>query len=210
MDLPLATWSDENPPIYRYTLRRPRLHGTLEAPLGAGSTCVFLLLNPSTATEVVDDPTIRRCIDFARRWGYDALTILNAYALRSTDPKGLWRVVDPVGPGNDAAIAAELARPEVSRVVCGWGKNARYGRVRHLKALLANARGVSALAVNRDGSPAHPLYLPGMLDPQPFDPMNPAFLAANELGVKTSRRLRTPPEGPMKDPGQTLPYRGSK
>lgn len=185
MDLPLATWSAESPPLYRYTLRRPRLHGTLEPVLGVGSTCVFLLLNPSTATETEDDPTIRRCMGFARAWGYDALTILNAYALRSTDPRGLWAVDDPVGPGNDAAIAAELARPQSFRVVCGWGRHARPERVRRLAELLAGSRNVSALAVNADGSPGHPLYLPGALEPAPFDPLSSRWQAAQ---VKTTRQ----------------------
>ena len=175
MDRPLATWSDETPPLYRYTLRRPRLHGTLEAPLGLASCCVFLLLNPSTATEVMDDPTIRRCIDFARRWGYAELTILNAYALRSTDPKGLWlgpdkvpHGLDPVGPGNDATIAAEVARPGVGAVVCGWGKHARPDRIRRLAEMLAGQPHIGALATNKDGSPAHPLYLPAGLEPRPY------------------------------------------
>ena len=175
MDRPLATWSDETPPRYRFTLRRPRLHGTLEPPLGPGSICSFLLLNPSTATETQDDPTIRRCMDFAKRWGYDALLILNVYALRSTDPKGLWlgpdkkpHGIDPVGSFNDAAIIAEARRPGVGAVVCGWGKHARPDRVSRMAALLSGMPHVFALATNKDGSPAHPLYLPAGLQLQPY------------------------------------------
>lgn len=170
MTRPLATWSSEHPPLYRYTLRRPGL-GDLLNP-GEGE-CAFLLLNPSTATETEDDPTIRRCIDFARRWGFAELAIINVYAWRSTDPDVLPSIADPVGPGNDAAIAGVVAR--AGRIVCGWGKHAQPERVRRIEELLAPARDrVFALAVNKDGSPSHPLYLPGGLTPQPYTPVPPA------------------------------------
>ena len=77
---------------YRYLLFRR---------LGRGNRrLAFILLNPSTATEYQDDPTIRRCVGFARRWGYDQLTILNIFALRATDPKQLYQSTDPVGGDN--------------------------------------------------------------------------------------------------------------
>src|SRR5690606_18576726 len=84
---------------YRYLLTRP-----IPAPFwkpDAGEA-VFVMLNPSTADASEDDPTIRRCIGFAKEWGCTGLTVANLYALRSTDPKGLWKHRDPVGPENDA------------------------------------------------------------------------------------------------------------
>lgn len=160
MTAPLATWSPCK--AYRYTLRRPNLQGLLDR---GEDVCAFLLLNPSTATETEDDPTIRRCIDFARRWGFHELVIVNVYAWRSTDPKVLPYVVDPVGPGNDQAIAEVVS--QARRVVCGWGKNARADRVAQIAELLAPAAGkVFALKVNGDGSPQHPLYIPATTEPQ--------------------------------------------
>ena len=158
----LATWSPcKN---YRYTLRRE---------IGAfggrpnGRVVVFLMLNPSTADETVNDPTISRCIAFSQAWGFDELTIVNTYALRSTDPKGLWKVADPVGPENDAAILAACERADL--VVCAWGKNAKSDRIGQLRRLLmGQASKLHALKLNNDGSPAHPLYLKGSLRPRPF------------------------------------------
>lgn len=160
MTLPLATWSPCR--RYRYTLRRSNLQGMFEPGLHA---VAFLLLNPSTATETEDDPTIRRCIGFARAWGFGELVILNVYALRSTDPAGLWTVDDPVGPENDAAIA-EVAG-QVERVVCGWGKHPRPKRIERVAELLAG-RDTYALAVNKDGSPKHPLYIARDTDPSRY------------------------------------------
>lgn len=159
---PLATWSACR--AYRYTLRRPYLQDLFDSR-EKYRVCAFLLLNPSTATETEDDPTIRRCIGFARRWGFAELVIINVYALRSTDPAGLWKVDDPVGPGNDAAIAEVAARAE--RIVCGWGKHARTERIERVAELLAG-RDTYALAVNQDGSPKHPLYIPAATEPQPY------------------------------------------
>jgi hypothetical protein len=157
--LPLATWSPCK--RHRYTLRRV-LRAVAEPRIVA-----FLMLNPSTADEDANDPTIARCIAFARAWGFDEIEIVNVYALRSTDPRGLWKVADPVGPDNDAAILAACERAEL--IVCAWGKNAKPARVAELQRLLAGqAAKLHALKTNGDGSPGHPLYLPGSLLPRPF------------------------------------------
>lgn len=148
----LATWSPCK--RYRYTLRRQGLQGMLDPGFAAIG---FLLLNPSTATEKKNDPTIRKCIGFATRWGFAELVIINVYAFRSTDPAGLWTVDDPVGPENDAAIA-EVAG-QVEKIICGWGKHARPERIERVAEMLGG-RDVYALAVNKDGSPQHPLYIP--------------------------------------------------
>lgn len=160
--LPLATWSTCK--RYRYTLRRT---------WSAGDRIVaWLLLNPSTADETQDDPTIRRCINFSKSWGFDGLIIVNAYAWRSTDPAGLRSLEcaaagGPVGAGNDAAITTAVT--ESALTVCGWGGNLNLGdgRRAQLSHLLAGAD-LTALRVNSDGSPGHPLYLRGSLQPLPF------------------------------------------
>lgn len=128
-------------------------------------TMTWILLNPSTADETQDDPTIRRCKEFSKSWGFDGLIIVNAYALRSTDPKGLWKVEDPNGPENDAAILATCR--ETNNVVCGWGANLRNDR-RDALAKLLRAIDLWALKVNANGSPAHPLYQRSDLPLQPF------------------------------------------
>lgn len=162
---PLATWSPCK--TYRYTLRRvQRVPRTAE---GDARELAFLMLNPSTADEFTDDQTIRRCRSFASSWGFDELVIVNCYALRSTDPRGLWRVADPVGPENDAAIAEVAAR--VDLIVCAWGIHARADRLKRIGELLRSHRArVRCLGVTSGGAPKHPLRLPADLEPQPFDP----------------------------------------
>lgn len=96
---------------YRYLLTREGLGGT--------GTCLFIMLNPSTADAMVDDATIRRCSGFAQRWGYARLEVANIYAYRSTDPRALRDLADPVGPENDQYIAEAVARAD--KVVCAWG-----------------------------------------------------------------------------------------
>jgi hypothetical protein len=82
---------------------------------------VFIMLNPSTATDTVDDPTIRRCVGFARREGYAQLEVVNLFAWRATDPNQLRHVQDPVGPDNDRHILAACTRAGL--VVAAWGLN---------------------------------------------------------------------------------------
>lgn len=98
---------------YRYSLRR-----RWDA---AGARVAFVLLNPSTADGRRDDPTIRRCIGFAREWGFGGLEVVNLFACRSTHPGGLRSAQDPVGPENDRFLAAAWDRAD--RVIVAWGNH---------------------------------------------------------------------------------------
>jgi hypothetical protein len=142
---------------YRYLLSRDD---------GIGRPAVFIMLNPSTADAVADDPTIRRCRSFAATWGRSGILVLNLYALRSTHPAGLWRHPDPVGPDNDAWLTTVAAF--AGDVVCAWGANAKPDRVRQVVELLsaAGAR-MLCLGTTKPGAPRHPLYVPGA---QPLEP----------------------------------------
>lgn len=122
-------------------------------------------LNPSTADETRDDPTIRRIRGFAELWGYGGLHMLNLFALRSTDPRGLRAVADPVGPENDAVIVYGTA---VGDVLCCWGTHGFYmGRDQSVLRLLRPfSRRLLHLGLTKDGHPKHPLYLRGDTAPQ--------------------------------------------
>jgi hypothetical protein len=126
---------------------------------------VFIMLNPSTADATVVDPTVRRCIGYAKAWGAGGLLVLNAFALRSTNPAALHTAADPVGPDNDLVIShhfSAVAPHEVGPVVAAWGVHAALnGRDRRVLALL-DAYRVRPLApgVTEGGYPRHPLYLP--------------------------------------------------
>lgn len=138
-------------PCERYRYRLTRTWDGRKLPL------VFLMLNPSTATEEIDDPTIRRCMSFAKREGAGGLEVLNLFALRSTDPAGLKKVADPIGPDNDEWIR-EVLHPH-NRVVCAWGNHGSYlGRdVAVLRALRES--GIAILCLGE--KPRHPLYIRG-------------------------------------------------
>lgn len=119
-------------------------------------------LNPSTADAVSNDPTIRRAMDFARRWGRGGLIMVNLFAYRSTDPKALRQVEDPVGPDNDHWI--KYWCEQVDLVVAVWGNEGRFlGRDVAVRALCGQ---LHALKINASGQPAHPLYLPSGLTPK--------------------------------------------
>lgn len=136
---------------YRYTLTR------IWDP--TKPCLVFVMLNPSTADESDNDPTVERCQRRARRMGYGGVIVLNLFALRSTDPKRLYEVTDPIGVDNDAAIEAICRRAPM--VICAWGTHGAYrDRGAYVRDMLRRI-GVPlhALAINRDGSPKHPLYV---------------------------------------------------
>jgi hypothetical protein len=130
-----------------------------------GPTMVVIGLNPSTADERADDPTIRRCIAFAKQWSFGRYEMLNLFAWRSTDSCGLFGIDDPVGPDNDRAIV-DVCRT-ASRVVLAWGrfehiKDLVTPRAAHVMRLVMAKTGceIGSLGVNGDGTPKHPLYLP--------------------------------------------------
>ena len=116
------------------------------------------MLNPSTATEFEDDPTVRKCQEFARRWGHDACRVVNIFAWRSTDPAVLPSLADPIGPENDAHIVREAAT--AARIVCAWGN---FGTVRgrgwQVRQMLTSYA-CWCFQINQNGEPAHPLYQP--------------------------------------------------
>lgn len=125
-------------------------------------------LNPSTADEVNDDPTVRRCIGYARAWGYNSLIMANIFAFRATFPRDMKAAADPVGPENDKWLTA-CAR-EAALVVAAWGNDGAYrGRSRQVVEMMTGA-GVQlmCLRITKAGEPEHPLYLPGKLRPTPF------------------------------------------
>lgn len=128
----------------------------------------FLMLNPSTADEFRLDPTCARARDYAERWGFGALIVTNVFAWRATDPQALRTVRDPVGAGNDRAIVR--AAREAALVVAAWGNHGAYlERSTRVRGLLAgHAIRLFALRVNACGEPAHPLYLPKALRPEPM------------------------------------------
>lgn len=137
----------------------------LERRWGAAPPQVFVMLNPSTADDTVDDRTIGRCIEFSKRESAGGLIVVNLFALRATDPKELNGHADPVGPDNAKSVGMALIAAGVYKrpVICGWGgnKNAKD----QAKRLFARARDLDvklmALHVNDDGSPKHPLYIKG-------------------------------------------------
>ena len=143
---------------YRYTLHRRWAPG--------GTRATFCLLNPSTADEKVLDPTLTRCLGFARSWGCHAMEVVNIFALRSTDPKGLAKVEDPIGPGNDAAIRTAANRADL--FVLGWGNHgSRLNRA--VLGLLGSRVELHCWDITKAGHPKHPLYLAASTPLRPFE-----------------------------------------
>jgi len=137
--------------LYRYRLERE------VAPFSEGTVC-FILLNPSTADEEQDDPTIRRCMAYARAWGYRHLVVVNLFGYRATDPRELRKVSDPQGPGNGHEVF--LAAQAADLVVGGWGTHGSYrNQGRNTVEMLRHRHvAVHALGLTKGGEPVHPLY----------------------------------------------------
>ena len=99
----------------------------------SGPQVVFIGLNPSTADAMLDDPTIRRCMDFARRWGFHGLTMINAFAFRSTDPRQLLATPDPIGPQNNRIIRNTCRNAPL--IIAAWGNHCPVERQTELQKL---------------------------------------------------------------------------
>ena len=142
---------------YRYSLWRK---------WSDGRVCNFIMLNPSTADEVKNDPTVERCERRARSMGFGTLVVTNIFALRSTDPRGLLTCDDPIGPYNDSSIAF-LAR-QADMVVAGWGNHGTLlSRSRNVLGMLLDLP-VMCLGLTKTGEPRHPLYVPYSVVPKPI------------------------------------------
>ncbi|WP_183723163.1 MULTISPECIES: DUF1643 domain-containing protein [unclassified Rhizobium] len=129
-------------------------------------TVAFLMLNPSTADAFSTDPTLRRCIAFARSWGFGGLVVGNLFALRSSSPGRLYEQADPVGPENDRYL--RKMSESCDRIVCGWGRHGAYrDRAFEVCRMLATSK-LYALKFTSDGHPCHPLYISGTAEPKLF------------------------------------------
>lgn len=119
----------------------------------------FIMLNPNRADATRDDPTIRRCIGFARDWGFGTLRVVNLFALCARAPAALGRVDDPIGPRNDDYVRRWTRRADA--VVAAWGIHGDLlERGRHVLRSLRR-RGIAPMCLGRTkaGHPRHPLYL---------------------------------------------------
>jgi hypothetical protein len=124
---------------------------------GDGKCCVFIGFNPSTADENEDDPTIRRCIQFAKDWGYGRLVMLNLFAYRSTDPNALSRVDNPIGDENDQMLLSVCSNADI--VVAAWGNHgALKARDKEVLKLLDGQTELQCFKITNKGQPIHPLY----------------------------------------------------
>jgi hypothetical protein len=135
---------------HRYQLTR-RWHQSVSAPI------VFILLNPNNADAIHDDPTIRRCVGFAKARGHSELTVVNLFTLRSADPKALYAAADPIGPQNDLHIERAIAG--ASEVIVGWGA---HGDLMSRGDAIMNKfrdRNLLSFGLTRNRQPKHPLYL---------------------------------------------------
>ena len=125
----------------------------------SGQKALFVMLNPSTATEYQNDPTVERCERRARALGFGAFRVTNIFAFRATDPKVMRGVHDPIGPGNDTAIAA--GADWADRIICAWGSHgAHLDRGIAVQTLLrATEKPLWHLGLTQAGQPKHPLYI---------------------------------------------------
>jgi hypothetical protein len=150
---------------YRYTLDR-------EWMMGEG-TCLFVMLNPSTADAIEDDPTIGRCIKFAQRWGFQRLEVVNLFALRSTDPNGLLTADDPVGPLNDHTLEGALIA--AGQAIAAWGASVRKITNRRQAEVLSMCKRLGTqldcLGTTEEGFPRHPLARGKHRVPDDFEPV---------------------------------------
>ena len=141
---------------YRYALSRIWIERNVY--------CLFVCLNPSTADENIDDPTIRRCIRFAESFGCGGMVMVNLFAYRSTWPEALLNIDDPIGSDNDLFIQKLSQAAKIT--VAAWGSHkAIKQRADNVLLLLKNPQ---YLELTKDKKPRHPLYLKKTLRPKPF------------------------------------------
>jgi hypothetical protein len=146
--------------VYRYSLTRY---------WGPSAMLPFVMLNPSTADADIDDPTIRRCMSFARREGFGGVKVVNLFAFRATKPADMKSAADPFGPLTEQALTtvANHSRTHTTPIVCAWGANGTdAAAARALACLIRGPVRLVCLGKTASGAPRHPLYVRG---DQPFE-----------------------------------------
>lgn len=157
--------------------------------------CCFIMLNPSTADEIENDPTIERCARRVRAWSvvdrearpflsfWGGVEVVNIFALRSTDPKALYKTDDPIGPENDASIRAAVhtAIDSDGIVILAWGAHGNHRKrgvnvMSLLQDIGAAANRCMAFTFTANGNPGHPLYLGYNADPRSVDLATASFM----------------------------------
>jgi hypothetical protein len=130
-----------------------------------GPRALFVMLNPSTATEYQNDPTVERCERRARTLGFGSFHVANIFAYRATDPKDMRAQTDPVGPANDAAILA--ASGQAQQIICAWGNHGSHlSRGTQVETLLRRTGlPLFHLGLTLAGMPKHPLYIGYQVQP---------------------------------------------
>lgn len=132
------------------------------AEIGRPKAVIFVMLNPSTADGSVDDPTIRKCVGFAKRWNYERIEVMNLFAYRATNSSALLRLghnENPEGPRN-SEVFERLTESDVGIVICAWGANGTHlGQDETILGWIGD-KPTYALRLTKDGCPWHPLYTP--------------------------------------------------
>jgi len=154
---------------YRWWLRRSWQLWKDGMHVQGKGVCCFVMLNPSIADGAQDDPTIRRCIGFARSWGYDTLSVRNLFPWRATDPKELFHAETVTGGsrGDTELLSACTA----DLLVAAWGAGVPFNRDKEVLAMFAKHcpdKPIACLGVTKNGSPRHPLYVKAETQPLSF------------------------------------------
>jgi hypothetical protein len=140
---------------YRYWLSRKWDEGA--------ESLVFIMLNPSTADDKIDDPTIKKCMKFAKNFGFGGILVLNLFSFRATNPADMKKCQDPIGPETGSYYRDIFAFSPISpKVICAWGTNGGFmDRDKYVMAILRSfCIAPSALRVTKNEFPEHPLYIP--------------------------------------------------
>ena len=135
----------------------------------AGKKALFIMLNPSTATERQNDPTVERCERRARTLGFGGFRVTNIFAWRDTDPKKMRAAADPVGPENDAVLSDSCQWAD--QIIAGWGSHGAHLDRGVVVARLLKKTGLPIfhLGLTKAGHPKHPLYIAYVQQPERWD-----------------------------------------
>lgn len=125
---------------------------------------MFIGLNPSTADEAQDDPTLRRCINYAQAWGFGSVCTANLFAFRATEPMDMKKAKNPVGDKNDKWLKKLVTESDL--IIAAWGNDGNFlDRSTLVREFLPE---LHCLKINKSGEPAHPLYQRANLRPVLF------------------------------------------